>query len=102
MRQLSEGLGWTHRIRRMSLRLVPPTEPTPAEKVRLRVKRQERPDGMLQCARCGSRTVLNTQNGVVIRNGRRQPGTKIDVDECADCWKRGIHSSMLPAVKPAT
>lgn len=80
----------------MPLRLVPPTEPTPVEAAHLRVKKTDRPDGMLQCPKCGSRTVLNTQNGVIVKDGRRRPGTKIDVDECADCWKRGLHVSMLP------
>jgi hypothetical protein len=86
----------------MPLQLVPPRAPTPAEEVQLRVKRSARPDGMLQCARCGGRLVLNTESGVTVNNGRRQRGTKIDADECADCWKQGIHSPMQPAVKPAT
>jgi hypothetical protein len=87
----------------MPLKLVPASEPTPAERVTLRVKKMPRPDGLLQCPRCGCRTVLNTQNGVVIKDGRRRPGTKIDEDVCAECWKRGVHSSMLPPeVRPAT
>ena len=87
----------------MPLHLVPPSEPTAAEGVQLRVKKAPRPDGVLQCPRCGSRTVLNTENGTIIKDGRRRPGTKIDTDECADCWKRGAHVSMLPAgPKPAT
>jgi hypothetical protein len=86
----------------MTLRLVPPGEPTPAERVTLRVKKAPRPDGLLQCNRCGGRTSLTTVNGQAIQNGRKTGGTVIDKDECAECWKRGIHSSMLPAVKPAT
>lgn len=87
----------------MPLRLVPPSEPTPAEGVRLRVKaKSQRPDGMLQCAKCGCRTVLNTENGVTIANGRRRRGTKIDEDVCAECWRRGVFSPMQPEVKPAT
>lgn len=87
----------------MPLQLVPPTEPTPAEAVRQRVKKMARPDGMLQCPRCGCREVLNTQAGVTITKGRRKPGTKIAIDECAQCWKAGLHVSMLPAgPKPAT
>jgi hypothetical protein len=83
------------------LHLVPPAEPTPREKVVQRVKSAPRPDGMLQCNRCGSRTVLNTENGVIVKNGRRQRGTRIDKDVCADCWKQGIHSPMRPVMKPA-
>lgn len=86
----------------MPLRLIPPGSPTPGEAVQLRVKKQPRPDGVLQCNRCGSRTVLNTENGVQVKSGRRRAGTKIDQDECADCWKQGIHSPMLPTVTPAT
>lgn len=82
------------------LKLVPPSEPTPAEKVRQRVKRMVRPDGMLQCNRCGCRTSLTTVNGAVVKNGRKQGGTVIDQDVCAECWKRGIHSPMLPELKP--
>jgi hypothetical protein len=83
------------------LMVVPPTEPSPKEKVLQRVK-AARPDGTLQCNRCGSRTVLNTENGVTVKNGRRHKGTKIKEDVCADCDARGIYSSMLPVLKPAT
>jgi hypothetical protein len=83
----------------MALRLVPPTEPTPTERVRRRLRAMPKADGTLQCNRCGSRTVLNTENGVTVKNGRRQPGTKIDIDVCADCYKRGIYSPMIPTLK---
>jgi hypothetical protein len=86
----------------MPLRLVPPAEPEPKEKVRQRIRAMPRPDGMLQCNRCGSRTVLNTENGVVVKNGRRNKGTKIDTDVCADCYRRGVIVPMLSGVKPAT
>jgi ssDNA-binding Zn-finger/Zn-ribbon topoisomerase 1 len=87
----------------MPLHLVPPTEPSSADGVHLRAKKAPRPDGMLQCPRCGCRTSLTTINGQVVKDGRKQGGTKIDVDECAECWKRGAHVSMLPTgPKPAT
>lgn len=87
----------------MSLRLVPPSEPTSAEKVRIRVKKAPRPDGLIQCPKCGSRTMItSTISGAVIANGRRYGGTVIDKDVCATCYKRGIWSPMLPEVKPAT
>jgi hypothetical protein len=83
----------------MPLRLVPPSEPDPVEKVRQRVKKMPRPDGALQCNRCGSRTSLTTINGAVILNGKKTGGTVIDKDVCADCYKRGIYSPMLPELK---
>jgi hypothetical protein len=61
-----------------------------------------KPDGILQCNRCGGRTVLNTENGVLVKDGRRQHGTKIDTDVCADCYKRGVIVPMQPGVKLAT
>jgi hypothetical protein len=85
----------------MALRLVPPTEPTQKERVLQRVRAAPKIDGTLQCNRCGSRTVLNTENGVTVKNGRRKAGTKIDIDVCADCYKRGIYSPMQPVLKPA-
>jgi DNA-directed RNA polymerase subunit RPC12/RpoP len=84
------------------LHLIPSIEPDPNEKARQRVRKMPRPDGLLQCNRCGSRTVLNTENGVVVKDGRRRNGTKIETDVCADCWKQGIAVQMQPAVKPAT
>lgn len=84
----------------MPLSLVPPRDPSAAERVRLRLKAQ-RIDGMLQCARCGCRTVLNTEAGVLVRNGRRVRGTVIDRDVCAECWRRGAVVPMAPELKPA-
>ena len=84
----------------MPLRVVPPAEPDSNEKVRQRVRAMPKPDGTLQCNRCGGRTVLNTENGVIVKNGRKQRGTKIDTDVCANCWKLGITVPMLTALKP--
>lgn len=81
------------------LKIVPKTEPPEKEKVRQRVKRMVRPDGMLQCNRCGSRLVLNATAGVVIKNGRKTGGTVIEKDVCGDCWKQGIYSPMMPPLQ---
>lgn len=82
------------------LRLVPKIEAiSPTERVKLRIKRRARPDGMLQCNRCGCRTSLTTVTGAFVKNGRKQGGTVTDKDVCAECWKRGIFSSMLPELK---
>ena len=82
------------------LHLVPHSNPSPAEQVHQRVKRMARPDGMLQCARCGGRTALTTVNGAMIKNGRVYGGTVIAKMECAECWKRGIFSPMLRPLEP--
>lgn len=61
--------------------------------------RRERPDGIVQCNRCGSRTVMNTVTGAFISKGRIQGGTKTDVNVCYHCHTRGIFSEMLPELK---
>ncbi|MGE8451551.1 MAG: hypothetical protein ACN6OP_13190 [Pseudomonadales bacterium] len=91
-------LGYDLRMSR--LRLVPPTEPSAAEQVRHRVRRMARPDGTLQCNRCGSRTAVTVVTGAAVKNGRVQGGTVLARYECAECWKRGIYSTMLPELKP--
>lgn len=80
------------------LKLVPKTNPPPKEKVVQRIK-ADRPDGMLQCNRCGCRTSLTTVTGAVVKNGRKQGGTVIDKDVCAECWRRGIFSPMMPELQ---
>lgn len=77
--------------------ILPDPEITPADQVRRRVKLQPRPDGLLQCPRCGSRSVLEIRNGVIVQDGRRvQRGTVIEKDACAECWKRGDTVQMVP------
>lgn len=82
------------------LTLVPKTEPTEKEKVYLRIKSYPKPDGMLQCSRCGGRSSLTIKNGVIIKNGRKQGGTIIEKDICANCWKVGIRIQMIKEIKP--
>ncbi|WP_442592477.1 hypothetical protein ACSBPU_12810 [Parapusillimonas sp. JC17] len=82
------------------LKIVPPPPPmTPAEKLRESVKRRARPDGMIQCNRCGSRTIMTTVTGAFIKNGRKSGGTVTDKDVCYHCHQRGIFSQMLPELK---
>lgn len=83
----------------MPLKLVPPSEPAPREKALRRIKTQARPDGAMQCNRCGSRTSLTTVNGAVILNGKKTGGTVINKDVCADCYKRGVIVSMQVQVR---
>ncbi len=81
------------------LSIVPPSEPSPAEKVRQRIRGMDRPDGILQCPRCGCRASATVTAGSRIVNGRREAGTVIAKDVCDECRKRGIHSPMLPEIK---
>lgn len=83
----------------MSLKLVPKVDPSPTEAVRQRVKTMQRRDGALQCNRCGCRTSLTLVNGAIVKKGRKQGGTVIEKDICAECWKRGDVVSMLPDMK---
>jgi hypothetical protein len=67
--------------------------------MRQRIRDMPRPDGMLQCNRCGGRSILTEVSGAFVRNGRKQGGTVIAKDQCASCWRQGIYSPMLPQVK---
>lgn len=82
------------------LKLVQKAEPAAQEAVALRVKKARRPDGMLQCNRCGSRTSATIVNGAQVRNGRVQGGTELHRHVCFDCIRQGIYSPMLPELKP--
>lgn len=80
------------------LKLVPKSEPPAKEKVRRRIK-QMRPDGVLMCNRCGGLTVMTATSGVTIVNGRKQGGTVVEKDVCADCYKHEVYSPMLPELE---
>jgi hypothetical protein len=69
-----------------ALRLIPQAEPTPAEKVRQRV-RKTKPATMLQCNRCAGREVIETKTGVLFKNGRATGGQKQTL--CALCFSKG-------------
>ncbi len=83
-----------------SLHLVPQAEPSPKQAVIERVKAMPRPEGLLQCPRCGNRGMI-TQiiGGAFVKNGRRQGGTEIEKDICSECFKRGIRTTMLTDIK---
>jgi hypothetical protein len=83
----------------MTLKLVPPRQPTAKEEMVLRHKRM-RPDGKIMCNRCGGTTMLTTRTGAYIRKGRIVDGTITDKNVCAHCWKQGIYSPMLPELQP--
>lgn len=69
------------------LKLVPPAEPSPSEKVRQRVKAMPKPGFLLQCPRCGGRELIETKTGVLWENGKAKGGTKQYL--CANCYMRG-------------
>lgn len=81
------------------LKLVPQAEPSSQDAVMERFKKARRPDGMLQCNRCGSRTSATIMNGARVENGRVQGGTEIHRHVCFDCIRQGIFSEMLPQLK---
>lgn len=81
----------------MPLKLVPPSDPSPKQAVIEHIKTAPNIDGVWQCARCGCRTALTTENGVTTKNGRKQGGTVIDRDVCAECWRKGDLVPMRPA-----
>ncbi len=84
----------------MPLELVPPSVPDRKTSMIERLKAVERPDGMLQCPRCGGRSMITETAGVIVKNGKKQSGTVIVKDVCTECYKRGIHSPMAPQIKP--
>ena len=82
------------------LRIVPKTAPTPKEEVVQRVKAMpKRVDGIVQCNRCGGRTVMTTVNGSVVENGKYKAGTVIEDRVCYDCHLKGIFTPMVPTLK---
>jgi hypothetical protein len=70
-----------------TLKLVPPAEPSPAEKVRQRVRRMDKPSAMLQCNRCGGREMIETKTGMLFKDGKASGGTKQVV--CVGCLMKG-------------
>jgi hypothetical protein len=81
------------------LKLVPAVAPSGKAQVTERIKKMPRPDGALQCNRCGSRTSATIINGARVENGRVQGGTEIHRHVCFDCIRQGIYSPMLPDLK---
>ncbi len=81
------------------LTLVPPAEPDAKTALIERVKARYRPPGMLQCPKCGGRTVMTLVTGSWIdKDGRYRRGT-VDEDRiCYFCDKKGILTHMMPPV----
>lgn len=86
------------------LSLVPASTPDAAQAVREAVKKMPRPPGLIQCPKCGSRSVMTVTNGALIdRKDRYSPGTVIHDRVCYDCHRRGVDSPMMPSrPKPVT
>ena len=80
----------------MTLTLVPPSPPDDKTALVERVKAMDKPDGVLQCSKCGGRQTLFLRSGDRIENGRIKPGTVIEKGICPHCWKRGITVDMIP------
>ncbi|GER21481.1 hypothetical protein [Variovorax boronicumulans] len=69
------------------LKLVPSAEPSPAEKVRQRVRAMPKPASVLQCTRCGGREMIETKTGMLFKDGKASGGTKQIV--CVACLMKG-------------
>ena len=65
-----------------------------------RTKRRVRPDGYLQCNRCGSCSSVTLTNGTYIKNGKKQGGTIIVKDVCYFCYQKNIISPMMQDLEP--
>lgn len=77
------------------LKIMPDPELTPGDQVRTRVKRRQRPDGLLQCPKCGGRTELTARAGVFVKEGKIvNRGTIVEKHVCADCWPTRV--KMVP------
>lgn len=68
------------------LAIVPPSAPSPAEKVRQRVRAMPKPASLLQC-RCGCRELMEVRSGVEFYNGKARGGTKQMI--CLACMLKG-------------
>jgi len=82
----------------MALELVPPTVPDRKTALIERIK-SVRHDGVIQCNRCGCRSMVTETSGAIVKNGKKQGGKVTAKDVCAECYKRGIHSPMMPELK---
>jgi hypothetical protein len=68
------------------LRLIPPIDPGPREKARLKIKANKHAD-LVQCNRCGGREFIETKTGVTYRDGKYLGGTKARI--CVACLLTG-------------
>lgn len=80
----------------MPLYVVPPSTPDAKTALVERIKDIARPDGMVQCSRCGGRDTLTIRNGDRIVGGKIKAGTVVEKGICAHCWKRGIIVDLIP------
>lgn len=86
----------------MPLELVPPTVPGRKTAMLERLKVTGRSQGLMQCPRCGCRTMVTETTGAHMNLGKKIGGTVTAKDVCAECYKRGINSPMAPEIKPIT
>lgn len=75
------------------LRLVDKPPLDGAAAVKRRIRKAPRPAAMIQCHRCGSREVIETRTGVMLKDGKPAGGTKALI--CAGCWLTGERIVLL-------
>jgi hypothetical protein len=64
-----------------------PAPDTPVEQARARIRKMPKPATMIQCHRCGSREVMITKIGMLLKNGKATGGTPQVL--CASCHRGG-------------
>lgn len=64
-----------------------PAPDTPVEQARARIRKMPKPATMIQCHRCGSREVMITKIGMLLKNGKATGGTPQVI--CASCHRGG-------------
>lgn len=80
----------------MPLYVVPPSPPDAKTALVERIKDIARPDGMVQCPKCGGRDTLTIRNGDRIEDGKVKAGTVVEKGICPHCWKRGVIVDLIP------
>lgn len=67
-----------------------------------RIKQPMRQPGLIQCPKCGSRSIMTVVNSSWIDSaGKYHRGTVCEDKVCYDCHRKGIFTSMMPSLPRA-
>lgn len=67
-----------------------------------RIKQPMRRPGLIQCPKCGSRSIMTVVNSSWIdEKGKYRRGTVCEDRVCYDCDRKGIFTSMMPSLPRA-
>ncbi|RYE42638.1 MAG: hypothetical protein EOP24_31965 [Hyphomicrobiales bacterium] len=82
----------------MPLALVPPSTLDAKQTVIERIKQPMRRPGLIQCPKCGSRSIMTVVNSSWIdEKGKYRRGTVCEDRVCYDCDRKGIFTPMIPS-----